>query len=103
MDAKNRLLTAWSFTEPDRVPIELRLYGPAKDLPGADELARYGQAAGFVPPPPCPYESDSRRRQIEDFLRGLGSYQDIVRANLWRVARGGDGKREAVCYENQAS
>ncbi len=53
----------------------------------ADELARYGQAAGFVPPPPCPYESDSRRRQIEDFLRGLGSYQDIVRANLWRVAQ----------------
>lgn len=41
MDSKQRLLTAWSFKEPDRVPIELNLYPPARDLPGADEILNF--------------------------------------------------------------
>lgn len=39
MNSKTRLLTAWSFREPDRVPIEARLYEPARGYPGADQLA----------------------------------------------------------------
>lgn len=39
MDHKKRLLTAWSFREPDRVPIEASLYGPAQGYPGAEQLA----------------------------------------------------------------
>ncbi len=39
MDHKTRLLTAWSFRPPDRVPIEAALYGPARGYPGAAELA----------------------------------------------------------------
>ncbi len=38
MDHKTRLQTAWSFREPDRVPIEAALYGPARGYPGAEEL-----------------------------------------------------------------
>lgn len=38
MDSKTRLLTAWSFREPDRVPLEMVLYPPARDLPGAKEI-----------------------------------------------------------------
>lgn len=38
MDHKTRLLTAWSFREADRVPIEAEVYGPARGYPGADEL-----------------------------------------------------------------
>lgn len=39
MDHKTRLLTAWSFRQPDRVPIEAAVYGPAHGFPGADKLA----------------------------------------------------------------
>jgi len=38
MDSKSRILTAWSFQEPDRVPIEMELYAPAEGLPVADEI-----------------------------------------------------------------
>lgn len=41
MDSKTRLLTAWSFQEPDRVPVELRIYPAAMDLPGADEIKKF--------------------------------------------------------------
>lgn len=54
---------------------------PAKDL------AYYARAAGFPPPPPCPYRSDLNRQRIEAFLRSLGPHQDRVRANIWRAAR----------------
>ena len=38
MDSKARMLKTWNFEEPDRVPVEVYLYPPAKDLPGADEI-----------------------------------------------------------------
>ncbi len=41
MDSKTRLLTAWSFREPDRVPIEMYLYPPARELPDADKIAAF--------------------------------------------------------------
>lgn len=41
MNAKQRLLTAWRFEEPDRVPIEMFLYPSAKGLPGADEILEF--------------------------------------------------------------
>ncbi len=41
MDSKSRLLKAWRFEEPDRVPLELQLYPPARGLPGADLIARF--------------------------------------------------------------
>lgn len=41
MDSKSRLLTAWSFREPDRIPLEMYLYAPAKGLPGADRIQAF--------------------------------------------------------------
>jgi hypothetical protein len=41
MDSKSRMLKAWSFKEPDRVPLEIYLYAPAKDLPGADKIREF--------------------------------------------------------------
>ena len=38
MDSRTRMLKAWSFEEPDRVPLEMYLYPPAKGLPGADRI-----------------------------------------------------------------
>ncbi len=43
MDSKSRLLKAWRFQESDRVPLEIRLYPPAKDLPGADKILEFEQ------------------------------------------------------------
>ena len=53
MTAKERLRTAWRFAEPDRVPIEMQLYPPARGLPGADEIVAFQESeasnvAGFV-------------------------------------------------------
>jgi hypothetical protein len=39
MDSKTRLETAWSFKEPDRIPIELSLVSIARELPEAKRLA----------------------------------------------------------------
>jgi Uroporphyrinogen decarboxylase (URO-D) len=41
MDSKSRMLKAWNFEEPDRVPLEMRLYPPAKGLPGADKIREF--------------------------------------------------------------
>ena len=41
MDSKTRLLTAWRFREPDRVPLEMVLYPPARGLPGADRIQAF--------------------------------------------------------------
>jgi tRNA 2-thiocytidine biosynthesis protein TtcA len=59
----------------------------------AKELARYSRAAGFPPAPPCPFESDTNRQKIEDFLRGFGAQQAQIRANLWRTARETGGQQ----------
>lgn len=43
MNSKNRLLTAWDFKEPDRVPIEMLVFPKAleSDIPGAKEIYRF--------------------------------------------------------------
>ncbi|MDD5676633.1 MAG: uroporphyrinogen decarboxylase family protein [Kiritimatiellae bacterium] len=41
MDSKSRMLKAWDFEEPDRVPLEMYLYPPAKGLPGADKISEF--------------------------------------------------------------
>jgi tRNA(Ile)-lysidine synthase TilS/MesJ len=51
------------------------------------ELLRYARAAEYLDRPPCPWETESKRTQIEAFLRQLGRQQEQVRNNLWRVAR----------------
>ncbi|MGD2178331.1 MAG: ATP-binding protein [Anaerolineae bacterium] len=51
------------------------------------ELIRHARAAGHPDPPPCPWEAESKRGQIEALLRQLGHEQGQVRTNLWRVAR----------------
>jgi tRNA(Ile)-lysidine synthase TilS/MesJ len=53
----------------------------------AGQIVRYARAAGFPPSPACPFETDSNRRRIEDFLRGFGRQQRQIRTNLWRAAR----------------
>lgn len=52
----------------------------------AAELSRYGRAAGFPTPPECARAAISARAQVEAFLRGFGSRQARIRANLWRAA-----------------
>jgi tRNA 2-thiocytidine biosynthesis protein TtcA len=51
------------------------------------ELGRYGRAAGYIDRPPCPQGANSKRAEIEAFLRGFGPQQKQIRANLWRAAR----------------
>jgi len=70
-----------SFFEGRIVVVRPLVYVPAR------ELARYARAAGFAPAAPCPYEEESRRVQIEAFLRSFGRHQEMIRANLWRAAR----------------
>lgn len=41
MDSRTRLLTAWSFREPDRVPIEIELAEPAYVFPEAHKIADF--------------------------------------------------------------
>lgn len=41
MDSKTRLLNAWSFREPDRVPIEITLAEPAYAFPEAKRIAEF--------------------------------------------------------------
>jgi len=41
MDATQRLLTAWSFQEPDRVPIEIQLAPAALDFPEAQRIIEF--------------------------------------------------------------
>jgi hypothetical protein len=41
MDSRTRMLQAWSFQEPDRVPLEMQLYPPAQGLPGAEQIAEF--------------------------------------------------------------
>lgn len=41
MDSKSRMLKTWNFKEPDKVPLEIYLYPPAKDLPGADKISEF--------------------------------------------------------------
>jgi len=51
------------------------------------ELARYGRAAGFPTPSPCPQHLTSQRTQMKTLLRQFGRDQRQIRANLWRAAR----------------
>jgi hypothetical protein len=41
MDTRTRLLTAWSFQEPDRVPIEIQLAPAALDFPEAEGIIEF--------------------------------------------------------------
>jgi len=41
MDSKTRLLTAWSFREPDRVPIEIQLAPLAYEYPEAEPIIEF--------------------------------------------------------------
>ncbi len=51
------------------------------------ELAAFGRACGFPPPPPaCPRGADSRRATVKEMLRLLGpDYARQVRGNLMRL------------------
>lgn len=51
------------------------------------ELARYAQAADYPQLTPCPFGQDSKRGEVEAFLRRLGREREQVRTNLWRAAR----------------
>jgi len=51
------------------------------------ELVRYAKAAGYPDRPPCPQGKESKRAEIEAFLRRFGPEQEQIRTNLWRAAR----------------
>ncbi len=46
MDTKSRMLKAWDFQEPDRVPLELGLSPGVENLPGAEEMAEFIEKEG---------------------------------------------------------
>lgn len=50
MDSRTRLLTAWSFEEPDRVPIELEISPAAQTFPEAKHILDFieNQADNFI-------------------------------------------------------
>jgi tRNA 2-thiocytidine biosynthesis protein TtcA len=50
-------------------------------------LVRYAAAAGYPDRPSCPWEAESKRAQVEAFLRQFGREQAQIRTNLWRAAR----------------
>jgi tRNA 2-thiocytidine biosynthesis protein TtcA len=50
-------------------------------------LIDHARAAGYPDQPPCPWETESKRAQVEAFLRQFGRQQEQIRSNLWRVAR----------------
>jgi tRNA(Ile)-lysidine synthase TilS/MesJ len=50
-------------------------------------LIRYAAAAAYPDRPPCPWEAESRRTQLEAFLHQFGREQEQIRTNLWRTAR----------------
>jgi tRNA(Ile)-lysidine synthase TilS/MesJ len=50
-------------------------------------LIRHARAAGYPARPPCPWEVESKREQVEDFLHQFGRQQGQIRTNLWRAAR----------------
>ena len=41
VDSTERLRLCWDFKEADRVPIEIKIYPSAQDLPGADEVVKF--------------------------------------------------------------
>ena len=41
MNSRERLLAAWSFEEPDRVPIEIQIMGGARQFPEAERILRF--------------------------------------------------------------
>jgi tRNA 2-thiocytidine biosynthesis protein TtcA len=51
------------------------------------QLVRYARAAGYPDRPPCPWEAESKRAQVEAFLRQFDREQEQVSTNLWRAAR----------------
>jgi tRNA(Ile)-lysidine synthase TilS/MesJ len=51
------------------------------------EIVRYASAAGYPDQPACPQEEDSKRAEVETFLRQLGRQQEQIRTKLWRAAR----------------
>lgn len=59
---------------------------PLINLPEKD-LIRFAKAAGYPDWPTCPQGEESKRADIEAFLRQFGPQQEQIRINLWRAAR----------------
>jgi len=51
------------------------------------ELIRHAKAAGYPDQPACPQGEESKRAQVETFLRQFGRQQEQIRTNLWRASR----------------
>ncbi len=73
MDSKTRLLTAWSFAEPDRVPIEIQLAPAAYEFPQAERIVQFieHEADHFYHAPAvnwgfCGLETTYSEERIED-------------------------------------
>ncbi len=51
------------------------------------EIVRYAKTAGYPNRPPCPQGEESKRAEVEAFLRQFGREHEQIRTNLWRAAR----------------
>lgn len=54
-------------------------------------LLRYAKAAGYPARHSCPRAEESKRADVETFLRRFGPQRDQIRKNLWRAARQATG------------
>ncbi len=85
MDSRTRLETAWSFREPDRVPIELALHTNARELPEAEWLVDFeaNKADNFLGAPAFAWgffglESEYTEEILEDVP---GDYRRMKRTH----------------------
>lgn len=97
MTSKERLLTAWSFEEPDRVPIELNISEPALEFEEAERVVRFidEEADNFYGAPgadwgflglPATYEDEVVEDVPGDFLRKRRVYHTEA-GDFWALTR----------------
>lgn len=97
MTSKERLLTAWSFREPDRVPVELNISEPARQFPEAERVVRFidEEADNFYGAPgadwgflglPATYEEEVVEDVPGDFLRKRRVFHTEA-GDFWALTR----------------
>jgi hypothetical protein len=95
MNSRERLLTAWSFREPDRVPIEIQIMGGARQFLEAERILRFidEEADNFLSAPAADWgflglPTEYSEEIIEDVP---GDYRRMRRSHRIEVGAPGGG------------